>query len=125
MSVSASRKTTILFSGDVDGTQEYEAAINTASPGAVTLVEVTPDDVNGTTVTLPDFGITGIEVTAVTIIKPAGNTTAIVLKANTSVSNANGLNLHLTDPDSISLASGVTSFVIYCADIVVLRLVWT
>jgi hypothetical protein len=125
MSVSSTRKTQIVFTGDVDGTQEYEAATNDTSPGTVQVVELSPDSPNGTTIILPDFGITELDARCVTIIKPAGNTADITLKGNSGVANADGIKLHPTDPDSLTFKSTVESFVLHATDVVVLRLVWT
>lgn len=117
MSVTSRRKTTIVLAGDVAGTQEYDAAYNTNSAG---VVQVATLSAGTNTVTVPSGGTTP---TCVTIIKPSDNTVAITFKG---IAGDTGVRLHDTDPDSISIHSGVTSFVLTAAaEIEGVRLVWS
>lgn len=117
MAVSATRTIAIVFSGDVDGDQSIAAATNTASPGQIQIVTLSS---GANTITVPTGGTTP---TACTIMKPAGNTTSITLKG---VTGDTGIALHLTDPDTISIASSVTSFVLTAgASLTGVRLVWS
>lgn len=114
MSVTAKRKTTIVYSGDVGGTEEIEAADNTSSPGQIENKALS----NGNnTITVP----TGA--TALTIMKPSGNTVTLTFKG-ANASDA-GVALHLTDPDTITVGSGVTQFVINATASVTVRLFWS
>ncbi len=117
MSVRAQRKATIVFSGDVGGTQEIEAEDNTDSPAQIQIVTLA---VGANTITVPSGGSTP---TCCTIIKPSDNTTSITLKG---VTGDTGIRLHNTDPDCISVYSSVSSFVLTAgAEIIGVRLVWT
>ena len=123
MAATARRKVTVTYSGDVEGEQEIDAANNVASPAQIQYVTLS-DGGNGFTV--PDGA------TAVTIVKPTDNTTEIFLHA------VDGLRLHNTDPDTISLHSSVTEVTLYLgpnpadeevpttsADLVGVRLFWS
>lgn len=113
----ATRKVTIVYSGDVDGTQEIEAADNASSPAAVELKTLA----NGAnTIAVPTAGKVP---TAVTIVPPGGNTTAITLKG---VAGDTGVRIHDTDPTTIALHSGVVSFVLNAgAEITGVRFYWS
>jgi len=113
MTTTARRKTTIVFAGDVGGTQEYDAAYNETSPAASYPVELGS---GANTITKP----TGA--TCVTIVKPSDNTTSLTFKG---VSGDTGVRLHNTDPDSISLHSSVTTFVLTTGAAMTVRLVWS
>jgi len=104
MSVSATRSTTITFSGDVSGTETISAATNAASPGSVTVQTLSS---GANTITLP--ATTGVTVVSVTIVPPTGNTTAITLKG---VSGDTGIRIHNTDPTTVAFDSSVTTFVL-------------
>jgi hypothetical protein len=118
MSVSATRSTTITFSGDVTGTETISAATNAVSPGSVTVQTLSS---GANTITVP--ATTGVTVTAVTIVPPTGNTQAITLKG---VSGDTGIVLHNTDPSTISLGSTVTTFVLNAAaQITGVRFFWS
>lgn len=101
MSVTAERTVTIVYTGDVGGTQEIAAADNTASPGSVE-IKTLSSGLN--TITVPTGGSTP---TAVTIVPPSDNTTSITLKG---VTGDTGVRLHNTDPTTIALDSSVTTF---------------
>lgn len=116
MSVTASRVTTITYSGDISGTEQINATDNEDSPGQM---EIKTLALGANTITVPGGGSTPV---ACTIVKPSANATAITLKG---VTGDTGIALHLTDPDTISL-QGVTSFVLTAAaEIVGVRLLWT
>lgn len=118
MSVSATRSTTITFSGDVSGTETLSAATNAASPGSVT-VQTLSSGVN--TITVP--ATTGVTVTAVTIVPPTGNSTSITLKG---VTGDTGVRIHNTDPTTIAIDSSVTTFCLTAgADISAVRFYWS
>ena len=118
MSVSATRSTTITFSGDVSGTETISAATNAASPGSVT-VQTLASGAN--TITVP--ATTGVTVTACTIVPPTGNTQTLTLKG---VTGDTGVGIHLTDPTTIALASGTSSFCLTAgAQITGVRFFWS
>lgn len=113
----AKRKTTITYSGDVDGEQEISAADNASSPASIELKTLA---IGTNTITVPTAGKVP---TAVTIVPPGGNTTAITLKG---VAGDTGIRIHNTDPTTIALHSGVTSFVLNAAaEIIGARLYWS
>lgn len=117
MSTVSTRVSTITFTGDITATQTVSAAQNLASPGDMDYVNLTT---GANTITLPPNTVTTV---AVTIIPPAGNTVALTLKG---VAGDTGVPLHLTDPSTIALAAGVTSFVLNAASAVTgLRLIWS
>lgn len=107
MSVTANRKTTITLTGDVTAAHVISAAANTTSPGAIDIISLVLGD---NTITVP----TGGTVTkAVTIVPPTGNQDQLTLKGDAADV---GIDLHLTDPFTLSLAASVTTFVIESAD---------
>lgn len=95
MAVTATRVQTITLTGDVTGTETIAAASNAVSPGSV-MVQALASGFN--TITVPTS--TGVVVTAVTIVPPAGNSTSITLKG---VTGDTGLRLHNTDPTTIAI----------------------
>lgn len=117
MSVTSNRTETIVYTGDVSGTETISALQNTASPGQVEIRKLSS---GFTAVSVPGGGTTP---TALTIWPPAGNTTSITLKG---VTGDTGIALHLTDPTTIALASSVTSVGITVgADLTGIRLFWS
>ncbi len=117
MAVSASRTTTITFTGDVTGVQTVAAAVNAASPGQMDILSLTT---GANTITAPTGGATP---KCLTVIPPAGNTQALTLKG---ITGDTGVPLHLTDPSSISLAGAFVSLVINAAGPVTgVRLIWS
>jgi hypothetical protein len=106
MSTVAQRKVTIVLSGDVAGTQEYEAEDNDASPAWLAIGTLAAGN---NTFLVPTGGSTP---RAFTITKPSDNTVALTLKG---VNGDTGIRLHDTDPDSFSLDSSVTQIVIHAA----------
>ncbi|MCA1839688.1 MAG: hypothetical protein LC723_05070 [Actinobacteria bacterium] len=118
MSTRATRVTVLTFDGDVDGTNNIEAAPNAASPAAIQ-VQTLASGAN--TITVPSS--TGITVTAVTIVPPVGNVIALTLKG---VTGDTGIPLHLTDPSTVALASGSVNFVLTAASAIQgVRLFWS
>ena len=117
MAVTATRMTTIVYSGDVAGTETISAAPNAASPGSVEIKTLAS---GANTITLPTGGST---VVACTIVPPVGNTTSITLKG---VSGDTGIRVHNTDPTTVSFDSSVTTFVLTTgAAITGARLYWS
>jgi hypothetical protein len=117
MATTATRVTTITYSGDVNGTETTGGAANAASPAQSQIITLA---VGANTITAPASGTTP---TALTIIPPAGNATAVTLKG---VSGDTGIPIHLTDSLTISLASGFTSLVLSVGtQIVGVRLLWS
>lgn len=117
MAVSSTRTIAIGYTGDVVGNEALAAATNTASPGQIQILTLASGN---NTITVPTGGTTP---KACSIVKPSTNTTAITYKG---VTGDAGMRLHDTDPDSISIHSSVTSFVLNAAaEIVGVRLYWT
>lgn len=99
MAATATRTITIVYSGDVVGTQTLAAASNTASPAEVRAVDLSS---GFNQIDVPS----GFTPVSVTIVPPAGNTTSITLKG---VTGDTGIRLHDTDPTNIAIHSSVTS----------------
>jgi hypothetical protein len=119
MSITSNRTVTVSFSGDITATVNQSALANAVSPGeANVLVSLT----NGfTTVTAPV--ISGIVVTGLTIVPPAGNTNLITLKG---ITGDTGVPIHKTDPTSIALDTTFTSLgLVAVTTITGVRLVWS
>ena len=126
MSITAARKTTIVFSGDLAGTNEYEADDNVESPGQMFTYTFTAAATNGTVFVPPGTEANATVVpTCLTILKPSDYTGTIILKTLEATPNDEGIPLHPTDPDSISIAATVTQFCIVVSEDVALRLLWT
>ena len=87
MAVTAERKITITFSGDVIGTEVPAAASNTVSPGQIQILSLVS---GANTITLPTGGSTP---KAVTIIPPAANVETLTLKG---VTGDTGVAMHAT-----------------------------
>ncbi len=103
MSVASTRTITIVYSGDVTGTETLNAAANAASPGSIQLFTLSA---GANSITVPTGGSTP---TACTILPPAGNAVSIVLKG---ITGDTGVRLHNTDPSTIALDPSVTTFVL-------------
>lgn len=117
MAVTAKRNVTITFSGDVVGVEVINAADNSSSAGSV---EIKTLSSGANTITVPTGGTVP---TAVTILPPTGNATAITLKG---VSGDTGIAIHNTDPTTVALASSVTTFVLNAAaQITGVRFYWS
>lgn len=117
MSVSATRSISIVYTGDVAGTETINAATNAASPGSV---EIKTLSSGANTITVPTGGST---VTCCTILPPTGNTVLITLKG---VSGDTGIPIHKTDPTSVAIDSTCSTFVLNAASgITGVRLYWS
>lgn len=118
MAVTAKRSIVTNFSGDVGLNTTSRAADNATSLGETEILDLAGGD---NTITVPTS--TGSTLAGVTIVPPSGNTEALILKG---VGGDTGIALHKTDPTSLGLDSGVTSFVLNAAGAVDgLRLFWT
>lgn len=114
MPAASSRSVTYGFTGDVVvSPQTLPALANISSPAAIQPIALQTGD---NAIAVP----TGA--TALTVMKPNGNSVLIKLK---SVNGDSGLALHHTDPDSISLDSTQTALVLNAASPVTVRLLWT
>jgi hypothetical protein len=117
MSVAATRSTTLVYTGDVTGTETLAAAYNSASPG---MIEIKTLASGANTITVPTGGTTP---TACTILPPAGNTQTLTLKG---VTGDTGVGLHLTDPSTVSLAAATSSFCLTAGNTITgVRFYWT
>lgn len=117
MASAARRRILITYSGEVDGEQQIDAADNADSPASVE-VKTLSSGLN--TITVPTGGTVP---TAVTIVPPADNTASITLKG---VTGDTGVRIHDTDPTTIGLHSGVTTFVLTTGAIITgIRLYWS
>lgn len=118
MAVTSNRKTTIILSGDADGTQILDAGANTTSPGSLTVQDLAS---GFNSVSVP--AATGVTVTACTIVPPSGNSTSITLKG---VTGDTGIRIHNTDPTTIAIHSTVTAIGLTAgAGISAVRFYWT
>lgn len=118
MSVTSNRNIQISFSGDITSDVIQSALENDASPGKIDVVTLA---IGNNTITAPV--ISGLVVTGLTIIPPAGNAILITLKG---VAGDTGITLHVTDWTSLSLDTTFVSLVLSVATAVVgVRLVWS
>lgn len=118
MSITSSRTIQIQFSGDITAGVIQSALDNTVSPGEPIIQTLA---LGNNTITAPV--VSGIVVTALTIIPPAGNTSLITLKG---VAGDAGIALHKTDPTSIALDTTFLSLVLSAAaQIIGVRLIWS
>lgn len=101
MATNATRATTIVFSGDVVGSEVISAAANAASAGQIEIKTLAS---GFNTITIPTGGTVP---TACTIVPPTGNVVTITLKG---VTGDTGVPLHLTDPTTIAFPSSSTTF---------------
>ena len=116
MATTATRKQVVTYTGDVTATETLSAAINTASPAQIQILNLL---LGANTITPPTGGVT---IVAVTIRPPAGNTALITLKG---VTGDTGVPLHKTDPTCLALDTTLTTFVLTAASAVTgLRLDW-
>lgn len=117
MATTSTRTTTVVFTGDVTGTETVVAANNTVSPGQLQIITLAS---GANTITVPTGGSTP---TACTVIPPAGNSVAITLKG---ITGDTGIRLNNTDHTVISLDSSVTTFCLTAGSTLTgLRLLWT
>lgn len=119
MSITATRTVTVGFSGDIAyGPQPFSALDNLVSPGQTDLTSFVS---GANTITAPV--VSGVVVTGLTIIPPAGNTTAMTMKG---VSGDSGFPIHKTDPTSIGIDTGFTSLIISAASTITgVRVIWS
>jgi len=118
MSVTSNRSVHVEFSGDEFLEVIQSALENVVSPG-MSIIQTLAIGAN--TITAPV--VSGLVVTGLTIVPPAGNTSLMTLKG---VTGDTGVKLHLTDPTSIGLDSTFVSLVINAAaEIVGVRLIWS
>lgn len=117
MAVTSTRRIIIEFSGDIEASNSFAAASNSASPGQLSIVSL----ISGANTITPPTG--GSTPKSVTIIPPSGNTVTLTLKG---VTGDTGVVLHLTDPTSIGLNSPTATFVLTASGALAgLRLVWS
>lgn len=118
MAVTAKRSIVTNFAGDISLNTTQRAGDNATSLAEAQILDLAGGD---NTVTAP--ASSGSTLAGVTIMPPAGNTEAITLKG---AGGDTGIALHKTDPTSLGLDPGVTSFILNAAGAVVgLRLLWT
>lgn len=118
MSVTSTRTITVDFSGDITVSVIQSALENEISPAMEVLQSLV---MGANTITAPV--VSGLVVTALTIIPPAGNVIGLTLKG---VTGDSGISLHLTDPTSIALDPSFISLVIEAASAVVgIRFIWS
>jgi hypothetical protein len=117
MAVNALRTVTIVYSGDVNGSETLPAAANAVSPGSITIHSLAAGD---NTITVPTGGST---VKGATIIPPTGNAQALILKG---AGADTGLPISKLDPCSISFETAPVSFVLNAGGVInLLRIMWT
>ena len=115
MATQSVRTTTIVYSGDINGTETSGGAANAASPGQMQIITLAS---GANTITTPTT-----TTTACTIVLPAGNTHLVTLKG---VTGDTGVILHLTDSTTIALDATATSFCLTAAaQIVGVHLIWS
>lgn len=118
MAVTSTRTVQIGFSGDVSSQQPFSALENTVSPGETIIQTLL---IGNNTITAPV--VSGLVVTGLTIIPPAGNVNKITLKG---VNGDTGFPIHDTDPTSIGLNEDFVSLVLNAAaQIIGVRLIWS
>lgn len=118
MATTATRKTTIVFTGDVTGTHLLEAAEN---DDAAASIEIKTLASGANTIDVPTGGTT--TPTSVTIVPPTDNDESITFKG---ISGDTGVRIHNTDPTTIALDDSVTSFVLTAGNTINgVRLYWT
>ena len=113
MAISSTRNISVAFTGDVYANETLAAATNVSSPGAIAVVSLLSGN---NTIAIPSGA------TACTIMKPATNAVQLTVKG---VISDTGVQLSLTDPDSISFATGTTSFCLNAASAVTVHLIWS
>lgn len=99
MAVTSKRTITLVWTGDVEYSQDFESSPNSSGSGQNQLVNLSSGN---NTITVPSGAV------AVTIIPPAANANALVIKG---VNGDTGIAISKLDPCSISLLS-VSTFVI-------------
>lgn len=118
MSVTASRVVQVLYSGDVTLNVIQSALDNTTSIATEQIISL----VLGNNTISPPV-VSGLTITGLTIIPPAGNTVLITLKG---LSSDGGYPLHKTDPFSTGLDSSFGSLVLSASGTINgVRLIWS
>lgn len=118
MSVSSRRTIQVDYSGDITLSVIQSALANDSSPG-MEVVQTLAAGAN--TITAPV--VSGVVVTGLLIIPPAGNVVGMTLKG---VTGDSGIPMHLTDPTSLAISTGFTSLVIAAVSTIVgMRFVWS
>lgn len=119
MSVSATRVLTIVYSGDVVGTETIQATANSTSPGSITYHSLTT---NTNAIAVPSGA--AINVKAATIVPPTANTQTLTLKGTTADT---GMAISPSEPTSIAFGTTAPSNIYLNAGGVVdgLRIFWT
>jgi hypothetical protein len=119
MAVSAQRIITIVYAGDVVGSESIQATANSTSPGSITVHSLTT---NTNTVLIPTG--TTFSVKAMTIVPPSANTQTITLKGTTADV---GMAISPSQPTSFAFGTTVPAEIILNAGGVVdgLRIFWT
>lgn len=118
MAVTSERITTVVYSGDINSSVEFNAAANTASPGSITMHTLSS---GANTITLPTGGST---VKAATIVPPEDNAETLTLKG---VSGDTGIALNKVDPTTITFDSPApANFVLTAGGTITgLRIIWS
>lgn len=117
MSTTATRVTTITYSGAVTGVQTISAASNAASPGSTQIINLAS---GANTINAPTGGSTPV---SLTIQPPVGNVVTLTLKG---VTGDTGIPLHLTDSCTVSLAASFSSLCLTAGNTVTgVVLYWT
>lgn len=118
MSTASQRSISLQYTGDLVAGYNIEAAANPASPGIMNIIDLA---LGNNTITVPDAGSS--VALAVTIKPPGDNTETITLKG---VNGDTGISIHPSDPTTIALNLGVTSFVLTAgAEISGVRIYWS
>lgn len=118
MPVNAVRTISINLTGDVISDKIYSATQNAVSPGSITLHSL----VTGPNTITPPL-VTGVTVKAATIIPPALNAQAIILKG---IAGDTGIPISKLDPTSIAFETAPANFILDAGGAIDgLRIVWT
>ncbi len=128
MATRARRKITLTFSGEIDGENEYNAAENVESPVYVqTYTMVAGNHHQFIVPSALNAGLGGAgDAVCVTILKPSDYTGTIILKGATTASDAEGVYLHPTDPDCITIDPSVQEAIVLKPSAeCIIRLVWS
>lgn len=112
MAVTSKRTVTLVMTGDVEYSQEFDALPSSVGSGQNQSITLSSGN---NTITVPSGAV------AVTIIPPAGNANALVLKG---VNGDTGIAISKVDPCSISLLS-VSSFVINAGGTTIVRFIYS
>jgi len=119
MSNTSSRTVQVQFSGNISTDVIQSALDNNVSPAVLEIVTL----ISGNNAITPPI-VSGVVVTGLTIIPPAGNLVIITLKG---INGDTGIPLHLTDPCSLSLDPSFTGLVLSAggANVIGIQLIWS